>query len=87
MKALADFLKHLFSDSNKAQLQNVCGFITVLALLTIAFINQWFSKPIEEFIFESLVILAVSCLGVTALTTFKSFKSKPEATTDDSTNA
>ena len=87
MKQIADFLSHLFSDSNKAQLQNVCGFITVLTLIGIALINQWFGKSIEEFIYESLMVLALGCLGVTAITTLKGLKSKPEATTNESTNS
>ena len=68
---LLDFLAHLFSDSSKDQLQNVCGFITVITLIVIAFINQLLGKPIEAFIYESLVTLAVGCIGVNVVSYFK----------------
>jgi hypothetical protein len=40
-------------------------------LLAIAFINQLWGKEVSDFIYESLVALAVSCLGVAAISLYR----------------
>ena len=82
-----EFLKSLFSDSNKVQLQNVSGALIVCSMVAIAFINILTGKSIEKYIFDSLMWLCITCLGVgTALAAIQGFgKPSPPSETVETT--
>jgi hypothetical protein len=67
---MKEFIKKMLSSSDDVSIKRIIGVLAFISLDVIAFINLFTGKVILNFIFDGILYICLTCLGLTVIEKF-----------------